>query len=209
MAATGPRTPRTHVDVGGGTGAAVWAARAAFPTLAGTVVLDQSLRLGERIAAGALAGVRWTQFAVGGRIPTADLITISYVLAELPTTAQADLVRAAAASARECPLTADDWCHFIARVNRSASHRRVKAGTLGHEDEKFSYVATTRVPVGAPARILGHPRLRKGLPTLRVRGPDGVRPALVSQRHGDLYPAFGAGCSVQPICIRRVAIVQP
>jgi len=51
-----------------------------------------------------------------------------------------------------------DWCHFAARLERSSLHRQLKRGELGHEDEKFSYVAFTREPVKRPpARIVRHP----------------------------------------------------
>jgi ribosomal protein RSM22 (predicted rRNA methylase) len=72
-----------------------------------------------------------------------------------------------------CPMAAQgDWCHFAARVERTASHRRLKDATLGHEDEKFSYVAFLRNPaipnVQAPARVVRHPRLFSGYAQLTL-----------------------------------------
>ncbi|WP_035957739.1 small ribosomal subunit Rsm22 family protein [Bryobacter aggregatus] len=63
----------------------------------------------------------------------------------------------------KCPAAGVDWCHFSARLNRSALHRRLKGGTLGYEDEKFSYLAAWRgaLPVGAP-RIIRHPVTHPG-----------------------------------------------
>ena len=64
---------------------------------------------------------------------------------------------------------AGDWCHFAVRLDRSALHRRVKGGRLGHEDEKFSYVLASRAPVTpASGRVLRHPVTRKGLVQLEV-----------------------------------------
>ena len=59
---------------------------------------------------------------------------------------------------RVCPITEHDWCHFDARVPRSALHRQIKDADLSYEDEKFSYLVFTRTPARrAPARILRHP----------------------------------------------------
>lgn len=114
-----------------------------------------------------------------------------------------------------CPVVVgEDWCHFSARVSRSSLHRQVKGGSLAYEDEKFSYVAATRVPVTpATARITRKPQIRKGLVLLDLCGPaasaepeasaepaaanapaanapaPGLSRITVTKRHGDLYKA--------------------
>ncbi|MGP3736231.1 small ribosomal subunit Rsm22 family protein [Streptomyces sp. GDS52] len=91
-----------------------------------------------------------------------------------------------------CPIIpGTDWCHFAARVSRSSLHRQVKGGSLPYEDEKFSYVAATRLPaVPAAARVVRKPQIRKGQVLLDLCERD---PALsrttVTKRHGDLYRA--------------------
>ena len=89
-----------------------------------------------------------------------------------------------------CPLAAIDgeWCHFAVRVARSHAHRSAKGAQLGHEDEKFAYVAVTRRP-GEPAetRVLRHPQIRPGHVMLELCTPEGRRLETVSRREGERY----------------------
>lgn len=87
-----------------------------------------------------------------------------------------------------CPLV-DDWCHLPVRVERSPLHRAIKGGSLSSEDEKFSYVASTRLPVEAQgSRVIRKPLVRKGFVELPVCTPEGeARTATVSKRHGEAY----------------------
>ncbi|SEM26459.1 small ribosomal subunit Rsm22 family protein [Nonomuraea pusilla] len=233
--------PRTHLDVGGGTGAAVWAASGVWPSLEQVTVVEQDakvIELGRRLArtapSTAVRGASWRQASVRAGLdrPAADLVTMSYALGELPErdvpevavwlAERAALVLivepgtpagyATIAAARDallgrglavlapcphggpCPIEPGrDWCHFSVRLPRTSLHRRVKAGTLGFEDEKFSYLAVAgegaaagAVPPGA--RVLRHPGKRKGVVSLRLCTPgDGVRDVIVSKRQGEVY----------------------
>ncbi|MFD9871790.1 small ribosomal subunit Rsm22 family protein, partial [Streptomyces niveus] len=112
--------PASHVDVGGGTGAAVWAAEATWPDQgdeggvsgAGegrtTTVLDwaePALALGRELATGsrvpALRDVEWrrTRIGTGLKLPECDLVTVSYVLNELTDGDRAALVAETARAA--------------------------------------------------------------------------------------------------------------
>ncbi|GHH15559.1 small ribosomal subunit Rsm22 family protein [Streptomyces rubradiris] len=108
------------------------------------------------------------------------------------------LVRAGFRIAAPCPHSAacpiapgSDWCHFSARVGRSSLHRQVKGGSLAYEDEKFSYVAATRLPAEpAPARVVRRPQIRKGQVLLDLcEADERLRRSTVTKRHGDLYKA--------------------
>ena len=62
----------------------------------------------------------------------------------------------------KCPLQAPDWCHFTQRLQRSRAHKQVKGAELPFEDERFAYVALTRVPVvQRPSRVLAQPVVSK------------------------------------------------
>lgn len=95
--------PRRLVDLGGGTGAAIWAASDVLSTLTEVTVLDRvpaALQLGRRLAAArpALARVQWQEwmYRPDGPLPVTDLITVSYLLGELAEPARTALVMEAA-----------------------------------------------------------------------------------------------------------------
>jgi ribosomal protein RSM22 (predicted rRNA methylase) len=90
----------------------------------------------------------------------------------------------------ECPmLERGDWCHFAERLERSRAHRTAKASELSYEDEKYSYVAATRVPVSRPAaRVLRHPQFGKGLVSLELCTASGrAEQVRIAKSKGDLY----------------------
>jgi ribosomal protein RSM22 (predicted rRNA methylase) len=99
----------------------------------------------------------------------------------------------------DCPLAVEgDWCHFGARLQRSAVHRQAKGVELSYEDEKFSYVAAVRATSAGEAadasvaarqgRVVRRPQQRKGLVMLDLCLPDGSsRRELVSKSKGDAY----------------------
>ena len=98
------RMPRIEsvVDLGGGTGAAAWAALAQWPEAEVTVLdqVDEALQLGRELIAGEPSRAGFASWRVGSAVPAADLITVSYVLSELTPDAQRSLVAAATGAAR-------------------------------------------------------------------------------------------------------------
>ena len=94
-----------------------------------------------------------------------------------------------------CPMQPPDWCHFAARVERTRLHRQLKHGTLGYEDEKFSYAVFHRsrdddsASATCASRVVARPQVRTGLVQLRVCAAGGLRDVTVSRRRGDTYRA--------------------
>jgi ribosomal protein RSM22 (predicted rRNA methylase) len=85
-------------------------------------------------------------------------------------------------------MAGGDWCHFAARVERSSLHRRLKAGAMGHEDEKYSYVAVTTSEIQrAGARVLRRPLKREGHTQLELCARDGLERVVVSRRDKESY----------------------
>lgn len=89
-----------------------------------------------------------------------------------------------------CPMANGDWCHFSRRLARSRAHRDAKQVTMGYEDEKFSYVAVTRLPVTpVHSRVLRHPQVRAGHIRLELCSRDGLQQRVVSKRDRDQFRA--------------------
>ncbi|MFC4493008.1 small ribosomal subunit Rsm22 family protein [Streptomyces ovatisporus] len=134
--------PATHLDVGGGTGAAVWAAAAVWgddgPDGAPrrTTVLDwaePALALGRELATGdrhtaggpgegkALRGTEWRRQSLRGQqdaasLPAADLVTVSYVLGELTEQDRGAVVAAALDAAPAVVVTEPGTPDGYARI---------------------------------------------------------------------------------------------
>lgn len=231
--------PLTHLDVAGGTGAALWAVADRWPEIGQQTVLEQSqaaIDFGRRSARAAdsesVREASWQSAVLRNdfMLPNVDVITIGYLLSEIDDQLRAAVVRAARQSARQlmiivepgtvagyrrivavrdqlieagwsivapcphelrCPLQdqQQDWCHFSARLNRSATHRRAKGADLGYEDEKFSYLVAAPQPLPRPAgRVLRHPWFAKGRVDLQVCARSGEAERItVTKRDRDSY----------------------
>ncbi|MEU5664635.1 small ribosomal subunit Rsm22 family protein [Streptomyces longwoodensis] len=140
LAAAAPGwAPADHLDVGGGTGAATWAATATWAGSRPVTVLDWSepaLEMGREIAAAnpALTGARWERARIGASLtlPPTDLVTVSYVLNELSpadrTTLLAAVASAAGAAVIVEPGTPDGYARVLeARDRLLAAGFRVAA----------------------------------------------------------------------------------
>ena len=89
-----------------------------------------------------------------------------------------------------CPLIAPDWCHFTQRLPRSRAHKQVKGAELPFEDEKFAYVALTRLPIARrPARVLAQPDVSKVEVTAKLCTAEGLVIARVPRRAKADYAA--------------------
>ncbi|MFD4502549.1 small ribosomal subunit Rsm22 family protein [Streptomyces sp. NPDC058457] len=126
--------PGSHVDVGGGTGAATWAVADTWAGARPVTVLDwaePALALGREIAAAnpALREASWQRSRIGAAltIESTDLVTVSYVLNELDETGRAALVAAAAAAAQAVVLVEAGTPAGYARIIE-ARDRLIAAG---------------------------------------------------------------------------------
>ena len=126
--------PDSHVDVGGGTGAATWAVTATWDGTRPVTVLDwaePALALGRQIAGAnpALSAAKWQRSRIGAAltIESTDLVTVSYVLNELTPTDRTALVDAAATAAQAVVIVEAGTPAGYARVIE-ARDRLVAAG---------------------------------------------------------------------------------
>jgi len=89
----------------------------------------------------------------------------------------------------DCPLTSPDWCHFARRVARSRLHRQAKEADAPWEDEKYIFLAASRMPPERiSARVLAPPRQSSGVVRLKWCNADGsASERLLSRREGALF----------------------
>lgn len=88
-----------------------------------------------------------------------------------------------------CPIQGNDWCHFSARIERTRMHRLLKGGSLGHEDEKFSYIIASKKP--APAflgRVVRPPQKGSGHVRLALCTDQGaLQEKVITRKDKELY----------------------
>ena len=76
----------------------------------------------------------------------------------------------------QCPMQGNSWCHFSARVERSRLHRQLKEGSLGFEDEKYSYLVFANRSKNLPmieGRVVRSPFKGSGFVKLPLCAQDG------------------------------------
>jgi ribosomal protein RSM22 (predicted rRNA methylase) len=68
------------------------------------------------------------------------------------------------------------------------AHKQIKGAELPFEDEKFSYVALSRMPIASrPARVLAQPVINKVEVTAKLCTANGLTAARVSRRAKEDY----------------------
>lgn len=88
-----------------------------------------------------------------------------------------------------CPFAhTSDWCHFATRLDRNEWQRFVKSASLGYEDEKYSYLIVSRLPVHPPyARIVKTPLKKSGHVRLTLCTAEGLVEKVVAASAGESY----------------------
>lgn len=88
-----------------------------------------------------------------------------------------------------CPIQGSDWCHFSARIERTRIHRLLKAGSLGHEDEKFSYIIASKKPAPSfSGRVVRPPQKGSGHVRLPLCTDQGLlQEVLITRKDKDRY----------------------
>ncbi|HEY2794998.1 MAG TPA: small ribosomal subunit Rsm22 family protein [Micromonosporaceae bacterium] len=218
--------PHSLVDVGGGTGAAAWAALDAFEGITEVTVLDQAggaLEFGRELALGCpRAGLReatWRSQSLPAEVPSADLATVSYVLGELPPEQRDALVdavdRAAGVVVLVEPGTPAGYERIIAARTRLLAAGRTVVAPCPHQQP---------CPI-VPGRDWCHFGVRVNRSALHRRIKDAelgyedekfsyvvaVRPGLAEPREGDRVlrrPVQRKGLVQLRLCTREGALAD-
>jgi ribosomal protein RSM22 (predicted rRNA methylase) len=90
--------------------------------------------------------------------------------------------------AAACPMVGDDWCHFKVRLARSRAHMHAKGAVVPFEDEAFSYLVFSKLPVGLHgSRIITPPEASKPGITLQLCGAQGLQTEMIARRDKGPY----------------------
>lgn len=220
------------IDVGAGTGAAVWAIndRTESNDIKCLEREESMISIGKKLMKNTdLNDVKWDKFDIlkDDIKENGDVVISSYMINELPKEEREKAVKkmwnatnkllviiepgtpagfanilevrnnilnlggnivAPCCCIGKCPIAKDDWCAFYTRIARSSIHRQTKNGTLGYEDEKFSYIAFSKVPVDNKGeRILRHPQINSGYVKVKVCTSNGIEEKTYSKKDKEIY----------------------
>jgi ribosomal protein RSM22 (predicted rRNA methylase) len=91
-----------------------------------------------------------------------------------------------------CMMAENNWCRFLARVQRSRDHKALKAATVPFEDEPYAYLALAREALTQRPnhRIVGRSSESKFEIRLPVCGPEGLNTLIVPTRDKKLFKQF-------------------
>lgn len=92
-----------------------------------------------------------------------------------------------------CPICGEDWCHFVTRINRSKLHKALKEGDSPYEDEKFSYIAISKLPIknNERSRILRRPIIQSGFVRAKLCNPNGdIKEETITKSNKERYKAI-------------------
>ena len=87
-----------------------------------------------------------------------------------------------------CKLPKEDWCHTTVRVERTKIHKILKSADAPYEDEKFSYIAISKVNLGtADSRILRHPLIETGKITLKLCANGNIEEKIITKKDKEQF----------------------
>ena len=88
-----------------------------------------------------------------------------------------------------CPMVQPSWCHFPARLPRSRDHMHVKGAIVPFEDEKFAYLAVSRIPPtpSNDGRLVGPVAISKPAALLQVCHDGEISELLIPRRESQEF----------------------